>query len=50
MNLPFGCQAPFKIKLIFNIPKFEGKINVGTIDNRLSKLETHFPVNHFSDI
>ena len=34
----------------FNIPTFQGRIDVDAIDDCFSKLERYFCVNNFSDI
>ena len=49
-NSTFGGQTPFKVQVNFDIPNFQGKIDVDAVDDWLSKLERYFCVNNFSDI
>ena len=49
-NAKFGGQTPFKVQVNFDIPTFQGKIDVDAFDDWLSKLERYFCVNNFSDI
>ena len=49
-NPKFGRQTPFKVQVNFDIPNFQGKIDVDVVDDWLSKLERYFCVNNISDI
>ena len=45
----FGDETPFKVKVKFDIPLFEGKINADALDNWLNVLEGYFSVHNFFD-
>ena len=45
---PFHGNIPFKVQVNFDIPNFEGKVDVD-VDNWLSKFDQYFSVNHFLD-
>jgi hypothetical protein len=55
-RLPIGDASsssshatPFKVQVNFDIPLFEGLINVNVVDKWLNLLEGYFSVHHFSD-
>jgi len=41
-------STPFKVQVNFDIPIFEGQIDVGIVDKWLNLLEGHFSVHDFS--
>ena len=43
------CATPFKVQVNFDIPVFEGHIDVGVIDRWLNLLEGYFLIHDFSD-
>jgi hypothetical protein len=45
----FGGTSPFKVQVNFDIPIFEGQINVDALDKWLNLLEGYFSVHNFSD-
>ena len=45
----FGDSTPFKVQVNFDIPLFEGNINVDALDNWLNVLEGYFSVHNFFD-
>jgi hypothetical protein len=45
----FGGTSPFKVDVNFDIPVFEGQIDVDALDKWLNLLEGYFFVHHFSD-
>ena len=45
----FGGTSPFKVQVNFDIPVFEGQINVEALDKWLNLLEGYFSVHNFSD-
>ena len=45
----FGDATPFKVQVNFDIPLFEGNIDVDALDNWLNVLEGYFSVHNFSD-
>jgi len=47
-NNHFGGSTPFKVQVKFDIPIFEGQIDVGVIDKWLNMLEGYFSVHDFS--
>ena len=48
-NSHFGGATPFKVQVNFDIPIFEGQINVDAIDRWLNLLEGYFSVHDFSN-
>jgi hypothetical protein len=44
-----GHANPFKVHVNFDIPLFEGLINVNVVDKWLNLLEGYFSVHNFSD-
>ena len=44
-----GGATPFKVKVNFDIPIFEGKIDADVVDRWLNLLEGYFSVHDFSD-
>jgi hypothetical protein len=44
-----GGAAPFKVKINFDIPIFEGQIDIDVVDNWLNLLEGYFFVHKFSN-
>ena len=44
-----GGTTPFKVQINFNIPIFEGQIDVNVIDKWLKLLQGYFFVQNFSD-
>jgi hypothetical protein len=44
-----GGVTPFKIKINFDIPIFEGHIDAEVVDKWLTLLEGYFSVNNFSN-
>ena len=47
MSSWFGDATPFKVQVNFDIPLFEGKIDVDALDNWLNVLEGYFSVHNF---
>ena len=45
----FGDETPFKVQVDFDIPLFEGNIDVDALDNWLNVLEGYFSVHNFFD-
>jgi hypothetical protein len=45
----FGGTLPFKVQVNFDIPIFEGQIDVDALDKRLNPLEGYFCVHNFFD-
>ena len=45
----FGSTTPFKVQVNFDIPIFEGQIDVDAVDKRLNLLEGYFSVHEFSN-
>jgi hypothetical protein len=45
----FGSTSPFKVHVNFDIPLFEGQIDVDALDKWLNMLEGYFFVHNFSD-
>jgi hypothetical protein len=45
----FGGTSPFKIQVNFDIPIFEGQIDVDALEKWLNLLEGYFSVQNFSD-
>jgi hypothetical protein len=45
----FGGTSPFKVQFNFDIPLFEGQIDVEALDKWLNLLEVYFSVHNFSD-
>ena len=45
----FGSTSPFKVQVNFDIPVFEGQIDVDALDKWLNLLESYFFVHHFSN-
>lgn len=45
----FGGITPFKVQVNFDIPIFEGQIDVDAIENWLNLLECYFSVHSFSN-
>lgn len=45
----FGCIAPFKVQVKFDISIFKGQIDVDVVDKWLNLLEGYFSVHSFSD-
>jgi hypothetical protein len=45
----FGGTSPFKVQVNFDIPIFEGKIDVDALDKWLNLLEGYLFVHNFSD-
>jgi hypothetical protein len=48
-NNHFGSTSPFKVQVNFDIPVFEGQIDVDALDKWLNLLEGYFSVHNFSD-
>jgi hypothetical protein len=48
-NNHFGGTAPFKVQVNFDIPVFEGQIDVNALEKWLNLLEGYFYVHNFSD-
>ena len=46
----FAGVTPFKVQVNFDIPLFEGQIDVDAIDRWLNLLEGYFSVHEFSDL
>ena len=49
MSKCFRDETPFKVQVNFDIPLFEGKIDVDALDNWLNVLEYFFSVHNFFD-
>jgi hypothetical protein len=49
-NNHFGSTSPFKVQVNFDIPVFEGQIDVDALDKWLNLLEGYFSVHNFSDM
>jgi hypothetical protein len=47
-NNHFGSTSPFKVQVNFDIPIFEGQIDVDALDKWLNLLEGYFLVHNFS--
>jgi hypothetical protein len=45
----FGNTSPFKVKVNFDIPEFEGQIDADALEKWLNLLEGYFSVHNFSD-
>ena len=45
----FGSMPPFKVQVNFNIPIFEGQIDVDALEKWLNLLEGYFSLYNFSD-
>jgi hypothetical protein len=45
----FGGTSPFKVQVNFDIPVFEGQINVKALEKWLNLLEGYFCVHKFFD-
>jgi hypothetical protein len=45
----FGSTSPFKVQVNFDIPVFEGQIDVDALEKWLNLLEGYFYVHNFSD-
>ena len=45
----FGGAAPFKVQVNFDIPVFEGQIDVDALEKWVNLLEGYFSVYNFSD-
>jgi hypothetical protein len=45
----FKCETPFKVQLKFDIPLFEGQIDMDTLEKWLSLLEGYFSIQIFSN-
>jgi hypothetical protein len=45
----FGSSSPFKVQVNFDIPIFEGQIDVDDLEKWLNLLESYFFVHNFSD-
>jgi hypothetical protein len=45
----FGSTSPFKVQVNFDIPVFEGRIDVEALDKWLNLLEGYFSVHNFFD-
>ena len=45
----FGYATPFKVQVNFDIPLFEGNLNVDALDNWLNVLKGYFSVHNFSN-
>jgi hypothetical protein len=48
-KIHFGSTSPFKVQVNFDIPIFEGQIDVDALDKWLNLLEGYFFVHNFSD-
>jgi hypothetical protein len=48
-NDHFGSTSPFKVQFDFDIPIFEGQIDVDALEKWLNLLEGYFSVHNFSD-
>jgi hypothetical protein len=48
-NSHFGGVTPFKVQVNFDIPLFEGQIDVDALEKWLSLLEGYFSVQNFSN-
>jgi hypothetical protein len=46
-NNHFGSTSPFKVHVNFDIPVFEGQIDVDALDKWLNPLEGYFSVHNF---
>jgi hypothetical protein len=44
-----GGSAPFKVQINFDIPTFEGQIDVDVVDKWLNLLEGYFSIHNFSN-
>ena len=42
-----GGAAPFKVQINFNIPIFEGQIDVDVVEKWLNMLEGYFSIHNF---
>jgi hypothetical protein len=45
----FGCTSHFNVEVNFDIPVFEGQIDVDALDKWLNLLEGYFSVHNFFD-
>jgi hypothetical protein len=45
----FGGTSPFKVQVNFDIPIFEGQIDVEAIEKWLTLLEGYFSIHNFSE-
>ena len=48
-NNQFGGLTPFKVQVNFDIPLFEGQIDVDALEKWLNQLEGYFSVHNFSN-
>ena len=48
-NNHFGGETPFKVQFNFDIPLFEGQIDVDALEKWLNLLEGYFFVHNFSN-
>jgi hypothetical protein len=48
-HLRVEAPAPFKVQIKFDIPIFEGQIDVDVVDKWLNLLEGYFSVHNFSN-
>jgi hypothetical protein len=46
----FGGTYPFKVKVNFDIPIFEGQIDVNSLEKWLNLLEGYFSIHNLSDM
>jgi hypothetical protein len=44
-----GGIAPFKVKIYFDIPIFEGQIDTDAVEKCLNLIEGYFSIHNFSD-
>jgi hypothetical protein len=49
INSHFGGVTPFKVQVNFDIPLFEGQIDVDALEKWLSLLEGYFSIQNFSN-
>jgi len=45
----FSSTSPFKVQVNFDIPVFEGQIDVDALDKWLNLLEVYFSIHNFFD-
>ena len=48
-NNHLGGTTPFKVKVNFDIPIFEGQIDGNVVDKWLNRLEGYFSIHDFSN-
>ena len=48
-NIHFGGAIPFKVQINFDIPVFEGKIDVDAVEKWVNMLEVYFSIYNFYD-